>query len=108
MEWLVTTAAAEAALAGAARPFAELMRHGSMSVELYAPQGKDLQTPHAQDELYLVRSGSGVFLKAGERKPFQQGDWIFVEAGLEHRFESFTQDFSTWVIFWGPKGGEAA
>jgi len=31
---------------------------------------------------------------------------IFVEAGVEHRFEDFTDDFETWVVFWGPQGGE--
>ena len=31
---------------------------------------------------------------------------IFVPAGIEHRFENFTDDFSTWVIFYGPAGGE--
>ncbi len=82
MEWLVTTAAAEAALAGAARPFAELMRHGSMSVELYAPQGKDLQTPHAQDELYLVRSGSGVFLKPANESRFSKATGSSLKRGL--------------------------
>lgn len=30
----------------------------------------------------------------------------FVAAGVEHRFEDFTADFATWVVFWGPKGGE--
>jgi hypothetical protein len=23
-----------------------------------------------------------------------------------HRFEEFSADFATWVMFWGPKGGE--
>ena len=64
--------------------------------------------PHAQDELYIVIAGSGTFSKAGELRSFAPGDVIFVEAGLEHRFESFSEDFETWVIFWGPKGGESA
>lgn len=29
-------------------------------------------------------------------------------AGAEHRFVEFTPDFATWVVFWGPPGGEAA
>tara|TARA_R110002073_G_scaffold49320_2_gene131727 strand:- start:169 stop:279 length:111 start_codon:yes stop_codon:yes gene_type:complete len=33
---------------------------------------------------------------------------IFVEAGAEHRFENFSEDFSTWVVFWGAEGGETA
>lgn len=38
--------------------------------------------------------------------PFQQGDLLFVAAGIPHRFEEFTDDFRTWVIFFGPKGGQ--
>lgn len=104
--WLIPLADAREALFEADHPFAVLLKHGTMSVELYAPVGEDTQTPHSQDELYVVVAGSGMFNKAGERKPFGPGDVIFVEAGVEHRFEGFTDDFQTWVIFWGPKGGE--
>ncbi|WP_181703243.1 cupin domain-containing protein [Chthonobacter albigriseus] len=105
-DWLIPLADARESLFEADHPFAVLLKHGTMSVELYAPVGEDTQTPHSQDELYVVVAGSGMFNKAGERKPFGPGDVIFVEAGVEHRFEGFTDDFQTWVIFWGPKGGE--
>ena len=77
-----------------------------MRVLLYAPRGQDTQTPHRQDELYVIQSGSGVFDKSGEKRPFGPGDVIFVEAHAEHRFADFTDDFSAWAIFWGPEGGE--
>ena len=32
--------------------------------------------------------------------------FLFVPAGVEHRFEKFTEDFKTWVIFYGAIGGE--
>ena len=86
--------------------FTEAFRHGSMSVELYAPRGLDPQQPHRQDELYVVLSGTGTFFRDGERVPFGPGDVLFVPAGMVHRFETFTDDFQTWVIFWGPDGGE--
>jgi mannose-6-phosphate isomerase-like protein (cupin superfamily) len=82
------------------------LRHGSMKVGLYAPQELDTQDAHKQDELYVIVSGSGYFVNKGERQAFASHDIIFVEAGAEHRFEDFTSDFSTWVIFWGPDGGE--
>ena len=82
------------------------IRHGSMRVGVYAPREVDTQTPHLQDELYIVASGTGSFVKAGERTAFGPQDVLFVEAGVEHRFEDFTDDFATWVIFWGPDGGE--
>jgi mannose-6-phosphate isomerase-like protein (cupin superfamily) len=41
-------------------------------------------------------------------KSIQEKDVLFVPAGVEHRFENFTDDFTTWVIFYGQKGGEKA
>ncbi|MDQ0470424.1 cupin domain-containing protein [Labrys wisconsinensis] len=89
------------------KPFFVGMAHGSMTVELYKPVGRDPQQPHEQDELYFVVAGTGTFFKNGERRPFAPGDVIFVEAWAEHRFEDFSEGFETWVVFWGPKGGEA-
>ncbi len=87
--------------------FRYALRHGTMKLGLYAPRGEDDQTPHKQDELYFVVSGTGFFLKNGERRAFAAHDAIFVEAGAEHRFVDFTPDFTAWVVFWGPEGGEA-
>ncbi|WPU96829.1 cupin domain-containing protein [Mucilaginibacter sabulilitoris] len=86
--------------------FVKVIQHGSMSVEIYRPDNIDPQTPHLQDELYMIISGHGEFLNDGVRTTFQQGDVLFVKAGTEHRFENFTSDFATWVIFYGPVGGE--
>lgn len=88
--------------------FTSAMSHGSMSVELYAPVGNDPQTPHIQDELYFIQSGTGILVIAGEHHTFAAGTCLFVPAGVEHRFERFSPDFLTWVVFWGPSGGEAA
>lgn len=82
------------------------IRHGSMRVGIYAPEHADPQTPHAQDELYIVISGTGTFVKHGEERQFGPGDVLFVEARVEHCFKHFTKDFATWVVFWGPEGGE--
>lgn len=79
--------------------FAKMMEHGTMSVEIYRPIKNDPQTPHKQDELYVIISGKGVFLNGDERTAFKQGDVLFVKAGVKHRFENFTDDFMTWVIF---------
>ncbi|MCW8195404.1 hypothetical protein F6455_11455 [Proteobacteria bacterium 005FR1] len=38
----------------------EALRHGSMSLVLFAPTGKDYQSSHDQDELYIILKGSGV------------------------------------------------
>lgn len=86
--------------------FARALAHGTMSVELYAPRGTDPQSPHMQDELYVIAQGRGMFLNGGERHTFGPGDVLFVPAGVEHRFEAFSEDLAAWVIFWGPEGGE--
>ena len=87
-------------------PYLEPFKHGSMSLGMYAPGEADLQSPHTQDELYFVISGSGIFVNDGARTPFAKGDALFVAAGIEHRFEEYTKDFAAWVVFWGPDGGE--
>ena len=87
-------------------PFLELFAHGSLTVEIYKPEKIDLQTPHSRDEVYIIISGSGEFLNGGVRTTFAPGDFLFVPAGVDHRFQNFTEDFATWVIFYGPEGGE--
>jgi mannose-6-phosphate isomerase-like protein (cupin superfamily) len=88
-------------------PFLTLFEHGTLSLEVYKPENVDLQKPHSRDEVYVVISGSGEFLNDTVRTTFVPGDFLFVPAGAEHRFENFTEDFSTWVLFYGPEGGEA-
>ncbi len=85
-----------------------MFARGRMRVELYAPQGHDAQEPHEQDELYVVMRGSGEFVNGDARHAFGPGDVLFVPAGVTHRFENFSADFQTWVIFYGPQGGEKA
>lgn len=93
-------------LAAASSPFKTLFEHGSLSVEIYRPVLEDLQQPHARDEVYVILSGQGEFLNDGVRTTFQSGDLLFVPAGVVHRFENFSKDFATWVLFYGPEGGE--
>jgi mannose-6-phosphate isomerase-like protein (cupin superfamily) len=95
------------ALANAKTVFLELFKHGSLSVEIYKPGEKDNQQPHDRDEVYIIISGTGNFFSGGKTAAFQPGDFLFVPAGVEHRFKDFTTDFATWVIFYGPSGGEA-
>jgi mannose-6-phosphate isomerase-like protein (cupin superfamily) len=103
----LSPAAALAALDGHGTPFRELFAHGSLSIEIYRPVGADTQSAHTRDEVYVVIAGTGIFQDDGERRPFGPGDLLFVAAGVEHRFHDFSDDFSTWVVFYGPEGGEA-
>jgi mannose-6-phosphate isomerase-like protein (cupin superfamily) len=88
--------------------YVELFRHGTLSVELYAPRGQDPQGPHTRDEVYAVVRGSGGFRTGRERHRFGPGDVLFVPAGVVHRFEEFTDDLVVWVFFYGAEGGEGA
>ncbi|MBI1777353.1 MAG: cupin domain-containing protein [Proteobacteria bacterium] len=76
---------------------------GAIELRHYAPKGVDNQVPHDQDELYVVISGTGSFKRAGETVPFAAGDVLFAAAHEEHRFLNFSEDFQTWVLFYGPK-----
>lgn len=86
--------------------FAHVFEHGSLQVEIYAPRGRDPQTPHTRDEVYIVMQGTGEFVNGATRHSFGPGDFLFVPAKVEHRFENFTDDLAVWVIFYGPEGGE--
>jgi mannose-6-phosphate isomerase-like protein (cupin superfamily) len=83
-----------------------VFEHGSLVVKLYAPGGHDDQTPHSRDEVYVVAAGNGEFICDAARQAFAPGDVLFAAAGVEHRFENFTDDFAVWVFFYGPEGGE--
>ena len=87
---------------------APLFRHGTLLLRFYQPQGVDEQTPHGQDEIYVIASGEGTLVVGNERTPVNAGDALFVAADAEHRFEDFTDDFAAWVMFYGPDGGERA
>ena len=86
--------------------FAVLMKQGSMSVEYYAPLKTDGQKPHKQDELYIIASGSGTFQRGKKSVECKTGDVLFVPANIEHCFKNFSNDFATWVIFYGVQEGE--
>ena len=83
-----------------------LLTNGTMELGYYQPRCSDPQQPHEQDEIYIVQSGSGTFFCDGVERPFETGEALFVRAGVEHRFTSFSDDFAAWVVFYGPAGGE--
>ncbi len=96
-------------------PSAILLRHGSMQLRLFTPgsntDGRDRQVPHEQDELYIVHRGTARFRVGngdGDSEPVEAtpGDVLFVAAGERHLFTDFSTDFATWVVFYGPPGGE--
>lgn len=84
------------------RASAEVFVDGGLEIRMYSPRGRDPQSPHDRDELYVVAAGHGKF-RVGERvDAFAPGALLYVAAHEVHRFEDFSDDFAAWVIFYGP------
>lgn len=97
---------AKLSLRQSGREFLVLFQHGTFAAELYKPDKTDKQTPHTRDEVYIIAAGNGLFNLDGEITAVTNGDFIFVPSCAPHHFFDFTDDFSTWVFFYGPEGGE--
>ena len=100
-------AEARARIPGPPGPHAvSLLQRGTLDVKLSCPVLPNVQTPHEQDEIYVIVKGRGVLVHDGRRDTCEAGDLAFVAAGTEHHFEDFTDDLAVWVVFYGPEGGE--
>jgi mannose-6-phosphate isomerase-like protein (cupin superfamily) len=105
---IVRLAEARARIPGpAGEHSASLLQHGTLNVKLSLPVRPNQQSPHAQDEVYVIIRGHGILFHDGKRDAFGPGDLMFVAAGTEHHFEDFSEDLAVWVVFFGPEGGEA-
>lgn len=104
---VIRLAEVESAIPGPPGPnSATFLQRGTLEVKFSYPLSPNIQTPHTQDELYVIVRGQGVLLHSGERNAFGPGDLLFVPAGAEHHFEDFSEDLAIWVVFYGPPGGE--
>jgi len=90
--------------------FFEFLRIPAMSAGVYAlpAGGTDPQGPHTEDEVYYVVRGRAVFRSGEKERAIQPGTVLFVEANLEHRFHSITEDLALLVVFAPAKGSRAA
>src|SRR3954462_14641465 len=68
---------------------------------LVAPE-PDRQSPHDDDEVYVVLEGRGVLEVEGEQIALTEGQAAFVPAGAEHRFVAY-ESLSVLVIFPRPR-----
>lgn len=78
---------------------ADVLAIPAAEVSVFAPRGRDHQTVHDRDELYVVVSGRGRFRADDVDRDFAAGELIFVPAGTRHRFARFSDDFVTWVVW---------
>lgn len=83
------------------KSYHEFLRVPLLSAGLYVlpAGGVDAQQPHTEDEIYYVVSGRGMIRVGTEDRPVQAGSFIYVEAGVEHRFHSITETLTILVVF---------
>jgi mannose-6-phosphate isomerase-like protein (cupin superfamily) len=68
-------------------PLVTVMQRGTVRALLSLSVSPNRQTPHTQDEVYVIVRGRGVLFHNGRRDQFEARDFIFVAAGVEHWFE---------------------
>ena len=85
-----------------------VLQRGTLDVALSLPVPPNQQTPHTQDEIYVIIRGRGFLVHDRKRDRFEAGDLLFVAAGTQHHVEDFSEDLAVWRVFYGPAGGELA
>jgi mannose-6-phosphate isomerase-like protein (cupin superfamily) len=85
------------------RPYLEFLRVPDLSVGLYVLEAGsvDRQSPHTEDEAYIVMSGRGRLRMADEEVAVGPGSVAFVAAGVDHRFHDIEERLTILVAF-GP------
>ncbi|MGC5288560.1 cupin domain-containing protein [Micromonospora sp. DT231] len=95
--------------AGAGNDWVEQLRVPDLSVGTYCIPvgGRDDQSPHTEDEIYVVTTGRARIVTPDGAAEVGPGSVIFVPAGEEHRFDEVTEDLALLVVF-GPAYGSRA
>jgi mannose-6-phosphate isomerase-like protein (cupin superfamily) len=93
----------EAARTESGRLYHEFISVPDLSGGLYVLEAgaTDPQSPHTEDELYVVMSGRGTVRVDGEERAIRAGSVVFVAAGVEHRFHDIEERLVLLVMF-GP------
>ncbi len=83
------------------RAYLEFLRVPTMTGGLYAlpKSAKDPQSPHTEDEVYVVTGGRARIRVGSEDRDVQPGSIVFVPARAEHRFHDITEDLTALVFF---------
>jgi mannose-6-phosphate isomerase-like protein (cupin superfamily) len=81
--------------------YQEFLRVPAMSAGIYvlSAGATDKQSPHKEDEIYYVVRGESKMRLGREERSISQGDVIFVEKNLEHRFFDIEEELMLLVIF---------
>ena len=83
------------------RLYHELLRVPSMSAGYYRlpAGGVDPQSPHAEDEIYIVLAGRAWISVGNEERAVAAGDVVFVAATVPHSFHDISEDLEVAVVF---------
>ena len=94
--------------AASGRLYLEFLRTGSMSLGLYTlpTGGEDPQSPHGEDEVYVVTAGRARLRVGEEDVAVEPGSIVFVPALVPHRFHSIESELSA-LVFFAPAEGTA-
>jgi len=86
---------------GAPNHYVEQLRVPDLSVGTYSipAGGVDDQTPHTEDEIYVVTAGRARIVTDSGAADVGPGDVIFVPAGEGHRFVDIAEDLALLVLF---------
>jgi len=82
-------------------PYQCFVNQPGAQILIFAPRGADLQTPHNRDEAYFVVAGSATLEIESEQLAVSAGDLAWVPKQISHRFVDMSDDFVTWVAFFG-------
>ncbi len=93
----------EAARVASGRLYHEFISVPDLSGGLYVLDAGaiDPQSPHTEDELYVVMSGRARVAVGDEARAIRAGSVVFVAAGVEHRFHDIEERLVLLVMF-GP------
>jgi mannose-6-phosphate isomerase-like protein (cupin superfamily) len=81
--------------------YLEFLRRDALSCGLYVLEAgaDDPQSPHAEDEVYLVLSGRARLRVDGRDQPVGPGSVVFVARNVPHRFADVSERLSVLVLF---------
>jgi quercetin dioxygenase-like cupin family protein len=79
----------------------EQLRVPDLSVGTYCipAGGTDEQSPHTEDEIYIVTAGRARLVAGGQEAEVRPGSVIYVPAGEVHRFTDIAEDLAVMVVF---------
>jgi len=100
--WQMSLAQARALTLPPDRASAEAFVDGDVEVRFAMPSTLGMQVPHERDEFYVVATGSGRYRIEDIEVPIPPGDLLFAAARAEHGFIQRSDDFSEWIVFYGP------